>query len=183
MNRGINGLSKQLKEIAPKISRVLLILNASSLVEMYALQETQAAVAGMGLELVLADVHSPEDYSAAFALATARRVDALRVHGNPVNFQHVKLIAEFALQHRIPSGFEEKVFVEFGGFLSYAPSFIDLFARAATFVDKIPRGARPGELPIQQPTTFELAIKAKTARALGLTIPQLLLLRADKVIE
>ena len=171
------------KEIAPKISRVLLILNAGSPVETYGLQETQATAVAMGLELVLADVRTPEDYPAAFAIATARRVDALRAHGNPINFQHAKPIADFALQHQIPSSYEEKAFVEVGGLLSYAPSFTDLFVRAATFVDKILRGAKPGELPIQQPTTFELAINASTAKALGLTIPQSLLLRADKVIE
>ena len=86
--------------------------------------------------------------------------------------RHAQLIVDFALQQRIPSSYDEKVFVEFGGLLSYAPSFTDLFARAAIFVDKILKGAKPGELPIQQPTTFELAINAKTARALGLTIPQ-----------
>ena len=107
----------------------------------------------------------------------------MRAHGNPINFQHAKPIADFALQHQIPSSYEEKAFVEVGGLLSYAPSFTDLFVRAATFVDKILRGAKPGELPIQQPTTFELAINARTAKALGLTIPQPLLLRADKLIE
>jgi putative ABC transport system substrate-binding protein len=172
-----------LKEIAPRTSRVLLMLNAGNMVETYGLQETQATAVAMGLELVLADVRTPEDYPAAFALATARRVDALRAHGNPINFQHAKPIADFALQRQIPSSYEEKAFVEVGGLLSYAPSFTDLFVRAATFVDKILRGAKPGELPIQQPTTFELAINARTAKALGLTIPQPLLLRADKLIE
>ena len=174
---------QMLKEIAPKISRVLLMLDAGSPSETYGLQETQATAVAMGLELVVADVRTPEDYPAAFALVTARRVDALRAHGNPINFRHAKPIVDFALQHRIPSSYEEKAFVEVGGLLSYAPSFTDLFVRAAALVDKILRGAKPGELPIQQPTTFELAINAKTAKALGRTIPQSLLLRADKVIE
>jgi len=172
-----------LKEIAPETSRVLLLLNASSPVESYGLPEFRTAAGAMGVELIVADVRAREDYPAAFAAATAGRIDALRAVGNPINFQHAQLIVDFALQQRIPSSYDEKVFVEFGGLLSYAPSFTDLFARAAIFVDKILKGAKPGELPIQQPTTFELAINAKTARALGLTIPQSMLLRADQVID
>ena len=172
-----------LKEIAPKVSRMLLLRNGGNPVESQGARETQETARAIGLEVVEADVRTREDYPAAFAAAVAGRVDSLRAVGNPINFQHAQLIADFALQHRMPSSYDEKRFVEVGGLLSYAPSFTDLFARAATLVDKILRGAKPGELPIQQPTTFELVINAKTARALGLTIPQSLLLRADKVVD
>jgi putative tryptophan/tyrosine transport system substrate-binding protein len=107
----------------------------------------------------------------------------LLAHGNPVNFASRQLIVDFALKSRLPSIFEERLFVEAGGLMSYAPSYIDIFRRAATYVDKILKGAKPAALPIEQPTKFELVINLKTAKALGLTIPQSLLLRADEIIR
>ena len=172
-----------LKEIAPKVSRVFALRNPASLVEIQGLREMQAAASAVGIEVMSADVRTGEDYPAAFTAITTGRAEALAVAGNPVNIKHAQLIVDFALKNRLPSSYEEKAFVELGGLLSYAPSFTDLFARAPAFIDKILRGAKPGDLPIQQPTMFEFAINMKTAKALDLTIPQVLLLRADKVIE
>ncbi len=116
---------------------------------------------------------------------TGSRADALFPFGNPVNFKNLQLIVDFALTSQLPSLYDERLFVESGGLLSYGPNFIDLFRRAATYVDKILKGAKPGDLPVQQPIKIELVINLKTAKALGLTIPQSLLVRADEdsVIE
>jgi ABC-type uncharacterized transport system substrate-binding protein len=107
----------------------------------------------------------------------------LHAIGNPVNFKGRQLIADFALKNRLPSIYEERLFVESGGLMSYAPSFIDLFRRAATYVDKILKGAKPADLPVEQPTKFELIINVKTAKLLGLTIPPSVLIQVDQVIE
>ena len=102
---------------------------------------------------------------------------------NPVNFRYQQLVMDFALKNRLPSVGEERSFAESGCLLSYAPSFFEMLRRAATYVDKILKGAKPADLPVEQPTKFELVINLKTAKALGLTIPQSLLLRADEVIQ
>jgi ABC-type uncharacterized transport system substrate-binding protein len=172
-----------LKEIAPKISRVALVWNPASPVEPFGRQEVLTAARAANLEIVSAEVRTPEDYPAAFAAVTAGRAQAVLAHGNPVNFSNRQLIVDFALKNRLPGIYEERVFVEAGGLMSYAPSFTDLFRRAATYVDKILKGAKPADLPVEQPTKFELVINLKTAKALGLTIPQSILVRADQVIE
>jgi putative ABC transport system substrate-binding protein len=109
--------------------------------------------------------------------------DAMHVVGNPANFKNRQAIAEFALRSRLPSSYEERTFALFGSLLSYAASYPDLYVRAATYVDKILKGTKTAELPIQHPMKFELVINLKTAAALGLTIPQPLLLQADEVIQ
>jgi putative ABC transport system substrate-binding protein len=172
-----------LKEVAPKVSRVAVLWNPANLVETFGFKEMVSAAAVIGVEIQSIDVRTPDDYLAAFATVTASRADALYAFGNPVNFKNRQLIADFALKSRLPSIYEERIFVESGGLLSYAPSFIEMFRRAATYVDKILKGAKPADLPVEQPTKFELVINLKTAKALGLTIPQSLLLRADQVIE
>ena len=128
-------------------------------------------------------MRSPDDFSAAFAAVSSSRAHALLALGNPINFRGRQLIADFALKNRLPSVYDERLFVDAGGLMSYAPSFTDSFRRAATYVDKILRGAKPADLPIEQPTKFELVINVRTAKALGLTIPPSLLARADQVIE
>jgi putative ABC transport system substrate-binding protein len=172
-----------LKEVAPKVSRVAVLWNPANLVETFGFKEMVAAAAVIGVEIQSIDVRTPDDYLAAFATVTASRADALYAFGNPVNFKNRQLIADFALKSRLPSIYEERLFVESGGLMSYAPSFTDLFRRAATYVDKILKGAKPADLPVEQPTKYELLINLKTAKALGLTIPPSLLLRADQVIE
>ena len=172
-----------LKDIAPKASRVAVLFNPASEVEPLAVQELSVAAPAVGVEIQSVEVRSPDDFSAAFAALSPSRVHALLALGNPINFRGRQLIADFALKNRLPSIYDERLFVEAGGLMSYAPSFTDSFRRAATYVDKILKGAKPADLPVEQPTKFELVINLKTAKALGLTIPQSLLARADQVIE
>jgi putative tryptophan/tyrosine transport system substrate-binding protein len=172
-----------LKEIAPKASRVAVLFNPASEVEPLAVRELSAAAPAVGVEIQSVEVRSPDDFSAAFAALSPSRVHALLALGNPINFRGRQLIADFALKNRLPSIYDERLFVEAGGLMSYAPSFTDSFRRAATYVDKILKGAKPADLPVEQPTKFELVINLKTAKTLGLTIPPSLLLRADQVIE
>ena len=172
-----------LKEIAPKVSRVAVLWNPASTVEPLALQELMTAAPAVSVEIQSVEVRSPDDFSAAFAAVSSSRVHAMLALGNPINFKGRQLIADFALRNRLPSIYDERLFVDAGGLMSYAPSFTDSFRRAATYVDKILKGANPADLPIEQPTKFELVINLKTAKALGLTIPPSLLQRADQVIE
>jgi putative tryptophan/tyrosine transport system substrate-binding protein len=172
-----------LKEIAPKASRVAVLFNPASDVEPLAVRELSAAAPAVGVEIQSVEVRSPDDFSAAFAAVSPSRIDALLALGNPINFRGRQLIADFALKNRLPSIYDERLFVEAGGLISYAPSFTDSFRRAATYVDKILKGQQPADLPVEQPTKFDLVINLKTAKALGLTIPPSLLLRADHVIE
>ncbi len=157
--------------------------NPSSPVEPFGFGDTLAAAAANGVEIKSIEVRTPEDYPAAFTTVTASRSDALLPFGNPVNFKHQQLIMDFAMKNRLPSVSEDRSYVESGGLLSYAPSYFESLRRAATYVDKILKGAKPADLPVEQPTKFELVINLKTAKTLGLTIPQLLLLRADDVIS
>ena len=172
-----------LKEIAPKASHLAVLWNPASPVEALVFKEVLAAAPAFGLEIQSIEMRTPEDSAEAFATVTASRADALFALGNPVNFKNRQLIVDFALKTRLPSLYQERLFVESGGLVSYAPRFSDLFRRAATYVDKILKGAKPADLPVEQPTKFELVVNLKTAEALALTIPQSVLLRADEVIQ
>ena len=172
-----------LKEIAPKAVHVAVLFNPASEVEPLAVRELSTAAPAVGVEIQSVAVRSPDDFSAVFAALSPSRVQALLALGNPINFRGRKLIADFALKNRLPSIYDERFFVEAGGLMSYAPSFTDSFRRAATYVDKILKGAKPADLPVEQPTKFELVINLKTAKALGLTIPPSLLQRTDEIIE
>ena len=172
-----------LKEIDSKVSRVAVLWNPASPVEPLAFKDTLAAAAAAGVAIQSIEVRTLDDYATAFANVKASRADALHAFGNPVNFKNRQLIADVAVKSRLPSSYEERIFVESGGLLSYAPSFTDLYRRSATYVDKILKGAKPADLPVEQPTKFELVINLKTANTLGLTIPQSLLVRADDVIS
>jgi len=172
-----------LKQIAPKVSRVAVLWNPASTVEPLALQDLLTAATAVSVEIQSVEVRSPDDFSAAFAVVSSSRAHALLALGNPINFRARQLIADFALRNRLPSIYDERLFVDTGGLMSYAPSFTDSFRRAATYVDKILKGAKPADLPVEQPTKFELVINLKTAKALGLTIPPSVLARADQVIE
>jgi len=172
-----------IKEMVPKVSRVALLWNPANPLEVIAFRETQVVAAVVGLEIQSIEVRGPEDYPAAFAAVTAGRADALHANVNPVNSRNYQLIVDFALKSRLPSSFDERLFVVAGGLFSYGSSFIDTYQRSAIYVDKILKGAKPAEMPIQQPTKFEVVINLKTAKALGLTVPNSLLLRADEVIQ
>jgi len=172
-----------LKQLAPKTVRIVVLGNAASPIDVLAIREIQTAAAALGIELQRIDARTPDDHAAAFAAVTASGVDAMHVVGNPANFKNAQAIADFALRSRLPSSYEEREFALVGGLISYAASYPDLYLRAATYVDKILKGAKPGELPVQHPTKFELVINLKTATALGLAIPPPLLLQADEVIS
>ncbi len=145
-------------------------------------RSVQAAARILGVTLVLAE-HTPNEYTNAFAKISRARPDALFVSWNPPAFVHRRLIVDFATQTRLPSTHYFRESVEAGGLMSYGPDLADLFRRAAGYVDKILKGAKPADLPIEQPTKFELVINLKTAKALGLTVPQSVLVRADEVIQ
>ncbi|MEO5843357.1 MAG: ABC transporter substrate-binding protein [Caldimonas sp.] len=172
-----------LQEIAPKVSSVAVMWNPANPVEPISFRELLAAAAVVGLEIRSVEVRAPDEHPAAFATMTANRPDALLVYVNAVNFINRQLIADFAFRNRIPSISDERSFADAGMVVTYGPSFTEALRQAATYVDKILKGAKPADLPVQQPTKFELVINLKTAKALGLTIPQSLLLRADDVIR
>ena len=172
-----------LKEIAPGVSRLASLWNPGSPVEPLGFRELLAVATVARIEIQSIEVRSPDDFPAAFAAISLHRAHALHVVGNPVNFKGRHLIADFALKNRLPSIHDERVFVEAGGLMSYAPSFTDLFRRSAAYVDKILKGAKPADLPVEQPTKFELVINLKTAKLLGLTLPPSVMLRVDHAIE
>ena len=169
-----------LKEAAPRISRVAVLMTSFS-VEASALRAMQAASATLGVTVVAFKAESPNriDLDALGKL----RADALYVFPNPINGKHSQAILAFAAENRLPAMYGERDVVEAGGLMSYWTDWLALRRHAADFVDRILKGAKPADLPVEQPTRFELIINLKTAKALGLTIPQSLLLRADEVIE
>jgi len=137
----------------------------------------------LGVTLQSQQVRGPTDFERIFAVMARERPDALLLIGDALIFQHGGQIVDFVTQNRVPSMFDRTELAAAGGLMSYAPDLVDLYRRAAIYVDKILKGAKPADLPIEQPTKFELVINLKTAKALGLTIPQSILLRADQVIE
>jgi putative ABC transport system substrate-binding protein len=172
-----------LKEIAPTLSQLAVLWNPASPVEPLAQHELRTAAAAAGVTILPFETRNPDAVKAALADVAASPADGLYAVGNPINFKGRQLIADFALDRHLPSIYDERLFVEAGGLISYAPSFTDLFRRAATYVAKILKGAKPADLPVEQPAKFELAINLKTARRLDLTVPPALLLRADQVVN
>jgi putative ABC transport system substrate-binding protein len=147
-------------------------------------KETEAATRLLGLQLQSIEVSRAVDLDRALSAVTNQRAQALIVQTpNPALFANRSQIVDFAQRNRLPSMYGQKEFADAGGLMTYGPNTADLFRRAAAYVDKILKGAKPADLPVEQPTKFELVINLKTARALGLTIPASLLVRADQVIE
>jgi putative tryptophan/tyrosine transport system substrate-binding protein len=185
---GVTSLSSELiakrvsllKELLPKASRVAVLWDGTSNARL-SVQELEAASKTLRVSVRSVMARNPEDFEPAIAAAVKER--ALFVVASPVLFPQRGRIAELALRHRLPTMVGGREYAEAGGLLSYAVSYPVLFRRAAIYVDKILKGAQPGDLPIEQPTKFELVINLKTAKALGLTIPPSLLQRADQVIE
>jgi len=171
-----------LKEAVPSASRVAVIRDARSFRAAYA-EVVQTASHKLGVTLHRALVREPDDFDEAFAGILQARADAGWVQGDPVVYVHRKRIAEFALRHRLPTFANFREFVDAGGLISYGAGLPDSFRQAAHRVGKILKGARPADVPVEQPTKFELVINLKTAKTLGLTIPQSLLLRANHIIE
>jgi putative ABC transport system substrate-binding protein len=171
------------KDTVPKASRVGIIWNPTNPILGANLREMVAVAPGLGLQLSSQPVRSVTDIDAAFAAMARTRVAALIVQTDPLVVSRTAQILRLAAAHRVPTIYGLREFVDAGGLMSYGPNFADLWRRAATYVDKILKGAKPADLPVEQPTKFELVINAKTAKALGLIIPPSLLARADQVIE
>jgi putative ABC transport system substrate-binding protein len=172
-----------LKEIIPGLAQTAVLWNGTNPANALAWRETRRAAHALGVTLQSHEVQGPKDFEAAFARMAEERPDALLVLDDALTIQYRKKIVDFAIEKRLPSVFAAKHFVEAGGLMSYGPSYSEMMHRAASQVDKILRGAQPADLPMEQPTRFELVINLKTARAIGLTVPPILLTRADEVIE
>jgi ABC-type uncharacterized transport system substrate-binding protein len=173
-----------LREVVSGLSRVAIIWNPSVRGAMFDYKETDSAARSLRLQLQSVEVSRAEDLDRAFLAVTNQRAQVLIVQTpNPVLFANRAQIVSFAQRNRLPSMYGQREFADAGGLMAYGPSSAELWRRAATYVDKILKGVKPGELPVEQPTRFELVINLKTAKTLGLTIPQSLLLRADHVIQ
>jgi putative ABC transport system substrate-binding protein len=172
-----------LKEMVPKLSRVAVIWNPQNSASTLSWKEIQPPARQLGVQLQSLEVRSPDEFNKAFEAATQARAGALYVTGDPLFNENRKRIAERAAKSRLPSIHHLSEFADAGGLAAYGPDRADAFRRAATFVDKILKGAKPGDLPVEQSVKFELVINLKTAKAIGITIPRTVLFRADRVIE
>jgi putative ABC transport system substrate-binding protein len=172
-----------LKEIVPKLSRVAAIGGSNEPNNAQILKELGLAAASMKLRLQTLDVRGPADIAPAFQAAAKERADGAVFLGSVVFGAHRKQIVELAVKHRLPATYTRPEFVEDGGLMTYGPNINDLFRRTATYVDKILKGAKPAELPVQQPLKFEFIVNLQAAKQIGLTIPQSVLYRTDKVIK
>src|SRR5712691_1824876 len=172
-----------LKEALPGLSRIALLWNPESRTQPLTLRDAEAAARSLGLQVRPTEVRRPEDLQKAFASIAHERPEALVLLATNMFLVHRARIVELAARHRLPTTFSERTSVDAGGLMSYGPDLKAIFRRLATYVDRLLKGAKPADLPIEQPTKFELIINAKTAKALGLTIPPSLVLRADEVIQ
>jgi putative tryptophan/tyrosine transport system substrate-binding protein len=172
-----------LKEAVPKVSRVAVLGNPRNPHYGPALREAQVAGRSLGVQLQVLEARDPNEFDRAFTAMVKQRAEALLVLADPMSLQHRTPLAQLAGKNRIPSIYGFREYVDAGGLLSYGPNLSDLFRRAATYVDKILKGAKPADLPVEQPSKFELIINLKTAKGLGLTIPQSVLLQADELIQ
>ena len=172
-----------LKAIVPGLSRVAVVWNPLNPTYGPVLKELEEAAATAGVKLQRVEVRAPTDFEGAFKAATRQRAGGLLVPGDPLTANRFKMIADLALKYRLPTTADNKEFVKDGGLLSLGPDLVDLYRQAATHVDKILKGARAADLPMEQPTKFELAVNVKTAQALGLTVPQSILIQATHVIQ
>jgi putative tryptophan/tyrosine transport system substrate-binding protein len=172
-----------LKEMLPQLARVAVLWNAANPYSALVFKETQAAGRTLGIEVQSLEMRGPGDFDGAFAAARQQHPAALIAVEDPLTITYLKRIADFAVAEQLPSLYGLRGYVEVGGLISYGANLDDLHRRAAGYVDKILKGATPANLPVQQPTKFEMVINLKTAKALGLTVPPTLLARADEVIE
>jgi putative tryptophan/tyrosine transport system substrate-binding protein len=172
-----------LKELLPRLARVAVLWDAANPFPAIVFKETQAAGQALAIEVQSLEVRAADDFDGVFEVARKQRPDALITVDDPLTFNYQKRIADFALVNQLPSLHGVREFVVAGGLLSYGANVADLYRRAASYVDKILKGAKPADLPVQQPTKFELVINLQTAKTLGLTVPPMLLARADEVIE
>jgi len=172
-----------LKEVAPGVSHLALLWNPADPTAVLTWREIQAPARQLGIDLHPIEMATASQFGAAFASVIGAHDNAITALPAPVFVIGEKRIADFAAENRLPSMFHLPEFVHAGGLMSYGPDRADLFRRAATYVDKILKGAKPADLPVEQPTKFQFVLNLKAAKALGLTVPQLVLARADEVIE
>jgi putative ABC transport system substrate-binding protein len=172
-----------LLEVVPKVSRLAILLDETNPGNVFIARGTQAAARSAGVHLQSLSVRDPSELERAFSAMKEARAGALIVESSSMLFPWATRLADLAQKNRLPTVFAQREYAEAGGLMAYAADFSDLFRRAATFVDKILKGAKPADLPIEQPTKFDFVINLKTAKALGLTIPPSMLLQADRVIE
>ena len=172
-----------LKEMVPKLSRVAVLWNPQSASATLNWKENQQPARQLGIQLHSLEVRSPNELDKAFEAATRAHAGALAILPDPVITTNLKRIVDFAAKSRLPSIYQWSEFADAGGLVTYGPDRADLFRRAAIYLDKILKGTKPGDLPVEQPTKLELVVNLKTAKALGITIPQSVLFRADRVIE
>jgi putative tryptophan/tyrosine transport system substrate-binding protein len=171
------------REVMPKLSRIALLWHADNPVSGRRAASVEPVARSMKLDLLRFAIKDGDELPKTFAAMAQERAGAVFVVAGPQLFHDRERIAALALKHRLPSMHTQSEYVDAGGFVSYGPSYPDLFRRAALYVDKILKGAKPGDLPIEQPTQVSLIVNLKTARALGVTIPRSVLLRAERVIE
>jgi putative tryptophan/tyrosine transport system substrate-binding protein len=185
MSPELNGKRLELlKEVVPGLSRVAILWNPDIRGAVLDYKETEGAARALRLQLQSVEVTRTHDLERAFAAMTTGRAEALVVPAvNPLAYTNRREIARLAQQNRLPALYGEGAYAEAGGLIAYGPSAADLWRRAAVYVDKILKGAKPGDLPVEQPTKFELVVNLKTAKTLGLTIPSSLVRRADRVLE
>ena len=184
-NQAIDTAGKRLellREVVSGLRRLAVLANVSNPVSGLEMGEVQAAAKALGLDVVTLEIRRLEDIAPAFETLKGR-AQALYIVSDPLMLSNRVRINTFSLVARLPTNYNQREYVEAGGLMSYGPNIPDLFRRTAEFVDKILRGAKPGDLPVQQPTKFDLVINLPTARALGLEVSQMLLARADEVIE
>ena len=190
----VTGLSNLLRDLAgkqlellkaavPQLTRVTILYNPRNPTVGGFVEEAQQAARALGLTLQTIEIRQANELASVFSSSTAWRAGALVAMSDPVFGNHLARLAQLAVTHRLPSIYSRREFTESGGLLAYGPSFEDNYRRAATYVDKILKGAKPADLPVEQPTKIEFAINLKTARALGLTVPQALVGRADHLIQ
>jgi putative ABC transport system substrate-binding protein len=172
-----------LREVVPHLSRVAVLVSPSSSTYRAIVQNVHAAGKDAGIEIVPVEAQTPLEIESGFAVMARAKSEAVMIGINPFLVQQRGQIAELASKYRVPSISGDRLYPEAGGLMSYGQNIPNNFRRAATYVDKILKGAKPAALPVEQPTKFELVINLKTAKAIGLTIPQSLLLRADEVIQ
>ena len=172
-----------LEEAFPGVSRVAVIANPANPAHAVALKEMQTAAARSRISLNLYDVRTPDDFTAVFAAMAKHPPGALVTVSDPLTYRERARIVDFATKQRLPAIYEWREFTEIGGLMAYGGNLTDLFRHAAVYVDKILRGAKPAQLPVEQVTKFELVINARTAKALGISFPPALLMRADQIIE
>ena len=180
----ISKMIEILRELVPTASNIAILANPGNPIHRLAIaEELPQAARKLGVALPIVEATTAEELDIAFASAATQHADAIVVFGDPLTFRYATQVAALAAKHRLPAIYLSRQFATNGGLISYGPDFADLFFRAGGYVDKILKGTKPSDLPVEQPTKFELVINLKTAKALGLTVPPSLLARADEVIE